>query len=571
MPATLTLCEDGTGTIAVTPTNFVVGPNVSFTWTHDTNVLPDTGSSITVSEAGVYEVTVNNTGCTATGSTTVTVSPSPTAAIAYAGSPYCSNGTSAMVTHSGNTGGVYSSTNGLAIDGATGTINIAASTPGEYTVTYALAATPSCDAFSTSAVVVITEQPEADFTYDSTTFCMNFGSSAVPTFDGNAVAGTFSADDAGLIIDAATGTINPSASQEGTYVVTNTIAAAGGCRVVTAEFTVTIIEAPVGTFSYGALSYCQEGTDPSPTITGVAGTFSANNDGLVINPATGEIDLSASAPGNYIVYNTIAATPECAEVAFPVNVTIEATPSFDLGGPYVVCDAAFATITVNAANFDAATATYAWTLDGVDTGDTNSSIQATGYGTYAVEVTTASGCTFTQSVEVEQQTVGVEFDFNDECIDNVYSLMVMPVDGSFNPDTAQYTWTVPADFTGPVSTTDMIEPTVPGVYSVTFVTPEGCIGSDEFLVDSTSCFIQRGISPGDDDKNNWFDLTALDVTHLSIFNRYGQEVFSYGNYTKEWGGQDKNGNELPTGTYFYSIERANGEVNTGWVYINRQN
>ena len=116
-----------------------------------------------------------------------------------------------------------------------------------------------------------------------------------------------------------------------------------------------------------------------------------------------------------------------------------------------------------------------------------------------------------------------------------------------------------------------IEPNVAGFYNVSFVTPEGCIGTGQYEVKSTSCFIQRGISPGDGAMNDFFDLTALDVRHLSIFNRYGQEVYTKSNYTNEWGGQDKSGNELPTGTYFYSIERDNGETKTGWVYINRLN
>jgi gliding motility-associated-like protein len=60
------------------------------------------------------------------------------------------------------------------------------------------------------------------------------------------------------------------------------------------------------------------------------------------------------------------------------------------------------------------------------------------------------------------------------------------------------------------------------------------------------------------------------VTKIEIFNRYGTEVFSYGNYTNQWHGQGKGGDELPTGTYFYSIHRANGETATGWIYINRE-
>lgn len=142
----------------------------------------------------------------------------------------------------------------------------------------------------------------------------------------------------------------------------------------------------------------------------------------------------------------------------------------------------------------------------------------------------------------------------------------MPTDGSFDPDFATITWSG-GTFNGSGA---IIEPTETGEFTVT-VNVGDCTYTNSITVNSTACFIQRGISPGDGSKNDTFDLSALNVIKLSIFNRYGQEVFSYGNYTNQWSGQDKNGNELPTGTYFYSIERANGETKTGWVYVNRQN
>jgi flagellar hook assembly protein FlgD len=47
------------------------------------------------------------------------------------------------------------------------------------------------------------------------------------------------------------------------------------------------------------------------------------------------------------------------------------------------------------------------------------------------------------------------------------------------------------------------------------------------------------------------------------------KVYSKSNYTNEWGGKSDNGDELPDGTYYYVIDRNNGEAITGWIYINR--
>ncbi|WP_417356459.1 gliding motility-associated C-terminal domain-containing protein [Flavobacterium sp.] len=98
----------------------------------------------------------------------------------------------------------------------------------------------------------------------------------------------------------------------------------------------------------------------------------------------------------------------------------------------------------------------------------------------------------------------------------------------------------------------------------------GCAIIFYLNISNDNCFIPRGISPNGDNKNDEFDLSGFDVDSLSIFNRYGQEVYSMNNYTNEWYGQNKNGSELPTGTYYYAIKMNDGDTKTGWVYINRQ-
>ena len=252
------------------------------------------------------------------------------------------------------------------------------------------------------------------------------------------------------------------------------------------------------------------------------------------------------------------------ETSFTID--IKPTPVFNLGGPYVYCDATDATVSVNAENFNIADATFEWTIDGVASAETGASIAATEFGIYEVTVT-VDGCTAVGSVEVTQDTTVIGVEITDECIDNIYTLTAGDVEGSFEPLSATYEWTGP-NFT---STAQSVVPVELGVYNVVVTTAEGCVGTISFEVVNTQCFIQRGISPGNmDGDNDFFDLATMDVRQLSIFNRYGQEVYSRTNYTNEWYGQTNSGDELPTGTYFYMIERDNGEQITGWIYINRE-
>ena len=119
-------------------------------------------------------------------------------------------------------------------------------------------------------------------------------------------------------------------------------------------------------------------------------------------------------------------------------------------------------------------------------------------------------------------------------------------------------------------------------YSVT-ITKGACTGTDQVdveLYDVSNCIISQGISPdATPGFNDSLDLEFLSdrvggITNLQIFNRYGTIVFEKGNYVNEWMGQDKNGNDLPTGTYYYVIDFASpddvyGPQTSGWIYLNR--
>ena len=100
----------------------------------------------------------------------------------------------------------------------------------------------------------------------------------------------------------------------------------------------------------------------------------------------------------------------------------------------------------------------------------------------------------------------------------------------------------------------------------------GC--TNEFIstsvIELESCIFPEGISPNNDMINDYFDLSSFGVTELNIYNRYGKLVYSKKNYTNEWNGQTNDGNELPVGTYFYTVIYEGGNNSkSAWVYINR--
>ncbi len=108
---------------------------------------------------------------------------------------------------------------------------------------------------------------------------------------------------------------------------------------------------------------------------------------------------------------------------------------------------------------------------------------------------------------------------------------------------------------------------------VTFNNSQMCMAEPvgQEVVELESCFIPQGISPNGDMTNDTFDLSSFKVSSLEIFNRYGTSVYTKANYVDEWVGQTNEGEELPVGTYFYSVLFEDGERQTGWVYIQRPN
>ncbi|MCS4238321.1 gliding motility-associated-like protein [Myroides gitamensis] len=95
-----------------------------------------------------------------------------------------------------------------------------------------------------------------------------------------------------------------------------------------------------------------------------------------------------------------------------------------------------------------------------------------------------------------------------------------------------------------------------------------CYDESSFTIDFEDCPLPKGFSPNRDGINDSFDLTEYGVAKIQVFNRNGVEVYSHGlGYKNEWMGQDKSGNKLPSGTYYYVIV-SHGKLKTGWVQLN---
>jgi gliding motility-associated-like protein len=85
--------------------------------------------------------------------------------------------------------------------------------------------------------------------------------------------------------------------------------------------------------------------------------------------------------------------------------------------------------------------------------------------------------------------------------------------------------------------------------------------------------VYNGFSPNDDGSNETFTITDIDFfpnNQVTIYNRWGNEIFFKKGYNNEWKGT-WNGKELPDGTYFYVIELNDDDhtMLSGYLQIHR--
>ena len=354
-----------------------------------------TGPTYAATQSGTYSVVITNPGnCTATSAgTTVTVNPVTTPTLAYGAASYCQNaGTNPGPTVSVQ-GGTFSAPAGLSLNASTGVINLAASQPGTYAVSYS-AGNP-CPGTATASITV-TAAPSAAFAYASSTLCAS-GGSAAPTITGT-TGGTFTSA-SGLSLNVSTGAIDLANSTAGTYTVTYSV---GTVCTATATASVTITTAPVAAFTYPASSYCAAAQGNAAPVFGSgasAGTFSSNA-GLSLNPATGVINLAASQAGTYVVTNTIPASGSCAATTATASITLAAPPVATLtaGGTTTICQGTSVLLTAGGGGTGA---TYQFLLNGqAVAGATTATYSASAAGSYAVIVTSGSGCSATSAAAV---------------------------------------------------------------------------------------------------------------------------------------------------------------------------
>ncbi len=311
---------------------------------------------------------------------------------------------------------------------------------------------------------------------------------------------------------------------------------------------------------------------PPPIITG--DTVACAGQGVVLTATGGYEHYQWSnnwndsvvlvGPGTYYVQ---ASTGACILVSNTIVVHEAPTPAPVIEGVLFNCGGNPAVLTT-----DSTYSSYSWS-----NGSHSPSISV-GTGTYSVTVTNDEGCAGTSaSVNVNSANSPIA-SFIGNPNGTVFPGATVTYTDQSNPNgttVASITWTLDsagvilASGSGSTFTHQFM---MPGSYhiTVTVTTTDGCTGTYTYeqIVVPVQIIIPNVFSPNNDGENDALAFEGAQYypnTSLSVFNRWGQEVYSSSNYKNTW----KPGKDIAEGTYFFVLKLIDGKEYTGNVTLLR--
>ena len=519
---------------------------------------------------GTYSVSVTDANtCVAADTVTISNYPVENASFSYSGLIFCQNISNPLPTVTGNAGGTFSAPPNLTLIPSTGEILLGASVPGTYNIVYTTGGPcPTSD----TVQVTISAVPSVSIASVPAVCGIDTG---LISLSGTPALGTWSGNG---IVDSVNGLFSPLVSGPGLWPVVYTVAGAGCANSDTVM--VPILLTPNMTL-IGTQTICA----------GDSATFILNMTGLgpfqiVYTDGSSQITLA-----NVMDNDLLTLSPFITTTYTLISLTDSANCTGTIGGSL--------TVTVAPAPLPPIVDSLVSYCEG-DPGpflnavpQSNGNIEwfdnlssppiATGNaftpltfitGSNYFYVTESVGACTSAAVEVElivysQGSVDAGEDVT-LCLGN--SVELLATGG------VQYAWYPSTGLSDTSIANPVARPAITTTYFV-IATVDSCTYQDSVrvIIDNTpNCgwHIYNGFTPnGDGDNDLWIidGISSFRENKVTIFNRWEDVVQSFEGYDNEtvvWKGDNRGGQDLPQGTYFYIIE-AGEEKFVGWVQLTR--
>lgn len=261
---------------------------------------------------------------------------------------------------------------------------------------------------------------------------------------------------------------------------------------------------------------------------------------------------------NYILLNSqgfysVRYTDEngCSSVSDTVEISIKPLSELIItASDSVICSGSGKDVTLTASSgFE----TYEWS-----NGLTGNSINVTTSGTYELTATNSAGCKTSATFVIKEGPAVSTSLFSPIYFDD-YNVtkkgakdgsIDLTVDGGTGPFT--YNW---GDTT---QVTEDLNGLGGGWYTVIVTDQLGCTATDSInLKEPGDIRLPNGFTPNSDGFNDFYVIKGIQGypgNKITIFNRWGNIVYSTNNYVNDWTGVSNDGNLLPDGTYFIVVD-----------------
>jgi hypothetical protein len=428
----------------------------SYSWSDGTNVL-GTEATLNVIDPGTYTVTITSAnGCSDSESIEITQDVNVPAAGINAPATTGLNCTVENILLTATGGGDYSWSDGINVLGTESTMNVI--NPGTYTVTVT-----SANGCSDSESIVITQDvnvPLAGINAPATTELNCSVENILLTATGG---GDYSWSDGINVLgtEATLNVINP-----GTYTVT--VTSANGCSdsesiVITQDVNVPLagINAPATT----ELNCTVENI----LLTATGGGSYTWSDG--INVLGTESTLNVINPGTYTV--TVTSANGCSDSESIVITQDVNVPVAGINAPATTelnCTVENILLTATGGG------NYSWS-DGTNVLGTEATLNVLNPGTYTVTVTSANGCSDSESIVITQDVnvpvAGINTPATTELNCTVENILLTATGGG------SYSWSDGINVLGTEATLNVLNP---GTYTVTVTSANACSDSESIVI-----------------------------------------------------------------------------------------
>ena len=493
--------------------------------------------------AGTHTITYEITGsCGDIDTEDITVNPLDDASFSYAVTTFCVSDTDPSATINGLNGGTFTIDNGGVINASTGVIDLDASGAGSYQVTY-LTNGPCPN----SSLVSITITNSLDATIAAAgPFCENDPALNLVAAD---AGGTWTGNG---ITNASTGTFDPSVAGAGTHTITYTIPGACGSSD---NIDIVVNSVNVAAFAYPSTTFCADELNPSPGIMGaLGGTFSVDNGG-VINPVTGELDLQQTGSGTFTV--TYITPGPCADTATQIiTINPASNASISAVGPMCIYD--------NQIVLSASPGGGIWSGSGIiDSLNGTFDPDTAGVGVHEIIYVISGACGDSDTINIVVNSAPIA-NVTPNISVNYGSSVTLEATGG-----GTYLWTPDTD----LSCSDCSNPEASPLEETTYcvvVADSGCTDTACTTVsvnldfDCAEVFVPTAFTPGSGDENSLECVLGGCITqlHFKIYNRWGELLFETFDQSVCWDGTHRrNGEPVSSGVYVYILEATmlNGE------------